>query len=54
VREHVAKMTYECPLQPNRPMVLLFRDERKTNHVLLTGIATVLGPNAGPSSRLTT
>jgi len=48
VREHVAKMTYECPLQPNRPMVLLFRDERKTNHVLLTGIATVLGPNARP------
>jgi hypothetical protein len=29
-------------------MVLLFRDERKANHVLLTGIATVLCQNARP------
>jgi hypothetical protein len=48
VREHISNMTYECPLAANRPMVLLFRDERKANRVLMTGIATVLGPNAKP------
>ena len=48
VREHIGNATYECRLPANQPMVLLFRDERKANHVLLTGIATVLGPNARP------
>ncbi len=46
VREHVANATYECQLAGDLPMVLLFRDERKARHAVLTGIASVLGPNA--------
>ena len=46
VREHVISATFECHLPSGRPMVLLFRDERKPNHVLLTGIAEVLAHNA--------
>jgi hypothetical protein len=48
LRKHIGNAVYECPLPPNQPMVLLFRDERKANDVLLTGIATVLSPNARP------
>ncbi|MGC2184851.1 MAG: hypothetical protein WA637_16355 [Terriglobales bacterium] len=46
VREHVTSTTYECHMPPNRPMVLLIRDERTPNRALLTGIGVVLGPGA--------
>jgi hypothetical protein len=43
VREHVTSTTYECHMPPNRPMVLLIRDERIADHAVLTGIGVVLG-----------
>jgi hypothetical protein len=43
VREHVTSTTYECHRPPNRPMVLLIRDERIADHAVLTGIGVVLG-----------
>ena len=43
VREHVTSTTYECHMPPNRPMVLLIRDERTADHAVLTGIGVVLG-----------
>ncbi len=46
MQEHVTSATFECNLPTSRPMVLLFRDERRPNHVLLTGIAEVLAHNA--------
>ena len=43
VREHVTSTTYECHMPPNRPMVLLIRDERTADRAVLTGIGVVLG-----------
>lgn len=42
VREHVTSTTYECHMPPNRPMVLLIRDERTADRTVLTGIGVVL------------
>src|SRR5258706_2613065 len=44
-REHLTSGSYECHLPSTRPMVLLLRDERKSDHVVFTGIAAVLGHN---------
>jgi len=46
MREHVTSTTYECHLPPNRPMVLLIRDERTSDRAVLTGIGAVLGRSA--------
>jgi hypothetical protein len=46
VREHVTSTTYECHMPPNRPMVLLIRDERTADRAVLTGIGVVLGRGA--------
>ena len=46
VREHVTSTTYECHMPPNRPMVLLIRDERTAERAVLTGIGVVLGRGA--------
>ncbi len=43
LREHVTSTTYECHMPPNRPMVLLIRDERTPDRAVLTGIGVVLG-----------
>jgi len=48
VREHVSGVTFECQLPSSSPMVLLFRDERKPNHVVLKGIAEVLTHTSVP------
>ncbi|MGZ4732736.1 MAG: hypothetical protein ACXVZH_11400 [Terriglobales bacterium] len=45
-REHVTSTTYECHMPPNRPMVLLIRDERTSDRAVLTGIGAVLGRGA--------
>ena len=46
MREHVTSTTYECHMPPNRPMVLLIRDERTSDRAVLTGIGAVLGRGA--------
>ena len=46
LREHVTSTTYECHMPPNRPMVLLIRDERTPDRAILTGIGVVLGRGA--------
>ena len=46
MREHVTSTTYECHMPPNRPMVLLIRDERTADRAVLTGIGAVLGRGA--------
>ncbi len=46
LREHVTSTTYECHMPPNRPMVLLIRDERTSDRAVLTGIGVVLGRGA--------
>jgi hypothetical protein len=46
MREHVTSTTYECHMLPNRPMVLLIRDERTSDRAVLTGIGAVLGRTA--------
>lgn len=46
MREHVTSTTYECHMPPNRPMVLLIRDERTSDRAVLTGIGVVLGRSA--------
>ena len=46
MREHVTSTTYECHMPPNRPMVLLIRDERTADRAVLTGIGVVLGRGA--------
>ncbi len=43
LREHVVTTTYTCELPPGQPIVLLVRDERAANRVLLNGIGAVLG-----------
>jgi len=42
-REHVTSTTYECPLPPNRHMVLIIHDERTPNRALMQGIGVILG-----------
>ena len=48
VREHVVNTLYECHLPSARPMILLVRDERKSNQAVLTGIGAVLGRGVDP------
>ena len=43
LREHVTSTVYECHLPGGRPMVLLTRDERTSNHALIRGIDAVIG-----------
>ena len=45
-REHVTSTTYECHMPPNRPMVLLIRDERTSDRAVFKGIGVVLGRGA--------
>lgn len=44
---HVVSATYTCELLPNRPMVLVLRDERN-DQVPLTAVDIILGRNARP------
>jgi hypothetical protein len=46
VREHVVNTTYVCDLAPGRPMVLLIRDERTKDRVLVKSIGAVIGKDA--------
>ena len=47
LHEHVVDMVYECHIPSDRPMVLLFRDERPADKaLLLQGIAAVVGKPA--------
>ena len=46
MREHVTSTTYECHMPPNRPMVLLLRDERTSDRAVFKGIGAVLGRGA--------
>jgi hypothetical protein len=46
MREHVTSTTYECHMPPNRPMVLLIRDERTSDRAVFKGIGVVLGRGA--------
>src|SRR5256886_13432693 len=46
MREHVVNTTYECHLPPNRPMVLLVRDERTQDRAIYKGIDAMLGQGA--------
>lgn len=48
VREHVVNTLYECHLPSARPMILLVRDERRSNQAVLTGIGAVLGRGVDP------
>jgi hypothetical protein len=43
VREHVVTTTYVCELPGGRPMVLLIRDERSKDRVLVKGIGAIIG-----------
>ena len=44
---HVISATYTCELPPNRPMILVLRDERNERAVL-TGVGVVFGRNVHP------
>ena len=46
VREHVVNTLYVLPV--GMPMILLVRDERKSNQAVLTGIGAVLGRGVDP------
>jgi len=46
MREHVVNTVYECHLPPNRPMVLVVRDERMPDRAIYQGVGAVLGPGA--------
>jgi hypothetical protein len=45
LREHVVSTTYICQLPPGRPMVLLIRDERSGDRMLMKSIGAVIGRN---------
>jgi len=42
LREHVVSTTYECHLPPMTPMVLLVRDERIPNRIIMTGFGAII------------
>jgi hypothetical protein len=46
VHEHVVNTTYVCELPPGRPMVLLVRDERTKDRVLVKSIGAIIGKDA--------
>jgi len=43
VREHVVDTTYECHMPPNRPMILVLRDERTADRAIVQGIGAIIG-----------
>src|SRR6266496_2802175 len=46
IREHVVSTIYECHLPPHTPMVLLIRDDRRAEHVIIISIAAVIRKGA--------
>ena len=44
VKEHVTSAIYECHLPSERPMIIIFRDERKPEKPVLSTIGAILGP----------
>src|SRR6202051_4857170 len=49
VKEHVTSTIYECHLPSERPMVIIFRDERRPEKPVLSTIGVILGPGARQS-----
>ena len=43
VRDHVVKATYVCSLPPDRPMVMIIRDERNPGRSAIAGIGALFG-----------
>jgi hypothetical protein len=44
IQEHVVSTTYECHLPSERPMIIIFRDERKPEKPVVSTIGAILGP----------
>jgi hypothetical protein len=44
VKEHVMSTIYECHLPAERPMIIVFRDERKPEKPVVSTIGAILGP----------